>query len=165
MPWTVTLELRKNTKSGSAIQKVLASRFGKNYKGPEPSKFRNGPDHLVRVSVDLEWQGDGSDQETTFVKRYSQLVEPLTLALAACLRDAGVIIVRTEIDGHRPSPGDRVEFTFADEDHYFTYYTRETESGKKQLRKQRRDKATPIEIRPLWDVLAKADEENPLNNF
>jgi hypothetical protein len=158
--WTVTISIRKNTKSGSAIQKKLKAVFGDDYRDPEKIRGR----HYLQIQVGLPWQGDGSDQEDGYVKNYTQTIEPLTMAIAAALNEAGIKIVDRQIDAHRAIVGYRVEILLEDPDHYLTYYTYETESGKKKERELNK-KVDAMEARLLWETLGGDNEadDNPLN--
>lgn len=162
--WTVTLHLRKNTRSGSAIRKELAKTFGEHYCGPVMARIRNGvADHLLEVSVSLPW----NDGEESFPQMWSKTIEPLTQAISRALASVKIKTAAIEINEHRPTPGYRVELTFKDFDNYVTYYTFETETGKKQERNERRRREPAETDRPnkLVEIMGNYsddDERNPL---
>lgn len=159
--WTVTLILRKNTKSGAAIQKALREKFKEHYCPPGPARIRTGvPDHLVEVTVSLQWAQAGN------YVQWAVTLEPLTVTIAEALKTAGVKIVAQEINAHKPQPGNRVELTFRDLDNYVTYYTFETEGGKKKAREDRKAKVRPPQ-KSLMEIYASdnSDEPNPFLNI
>lgn len=152
MSWTVYLHLRKNTRSGSAIQKELAAAFGKKYHPPMVQRLRMGiADHLLEVSVSLEWNQEGVTWASTLLT--------LNNAIERALNTAGVKVAAIEIDGHKPTAGYRVELTYQDRDHYVTYYTFETEMGKKKEREKKKLPPKPAAVY-LTDIFSEEDKIN-----
>lgn len=161
--WKVTLQIRKNSRSGSAIQKILKETFGNNYQAPgfDPLRTRSLPDHVLECSVMLPWQGDKSDPETTYMKSYVQTLEPLTVAIATALTGIGIKIIASHFDNHAPIVGHRVEIVMFDEDHKITYYTFETEAGKKKVRELNKVKSLRPPGASLADILGEGSDTIP----
>lgn len=158
MSWRVTVTLRKNSRSGSALQKQLKAVFGDQYY-LDNTRSRECSEHNVQAWVSLPWDLEGTERNP-----WAVTLEPLTRAIADAMKAAGIQIAASHIDGHQPEPGHRVEFTLRDLDHFVTYYNFETEAGKKQAR-ARRKPAPPSGPVYLTDILSLDNGTESIPNF